>query len=71
VAVLLKPFNDVAGKSFAFSSIFTTNTFFFVLGLCLLTGILAGLYPAFYLTKFKPVEVLKGMKLSRSTIGNL
>jgi putative ABC transport system permease protein len=71
VALLLKPFNEVAGKSLVFSSIFTANTWLFVLGLCLITGILAGLYPAFYLTKFNPVEVLKGMRLFKNDIGNL
>jgi putative ABC transport system permease protein len=71
VALLLKPFNDVSGKSLVFSSIFTTYTWLFVLGLCLITGMLAGLYPAFYLTKFNPVEVLKGMKLFKNNISNL
>ena len=32
----------------------------FVLGLTILTGLLAGSYPAFYLTSFNPVAVLKG-----------
>lgn len=30
------------------------------------TGLLAGVYPAIYLTSFKPVRILKGMKLSSS-----
>ncbi len=71
VLLLLKPFNEVAGKSLVFNSIFTDNIWLFLLGLCLFTGLLAGLYPAFYLTSFKPVEVLKGMKLYKNNIANL
>ncbi len=71
VAVALKPFNDVSGKSLVFSAIFNSSTGLFVLGLCLITGLLAGLYPAFYLTSFNPVTVLKGMKLFKNNFGNL
>jgi putative ABC transport system permease protein len=71
VLLLLKPFNEVAGKSLAFNSIITGHIWLFVLGLCLFTGLLAGLYPAFYLTSFKPVEVLKGVKLFRNNVADL
>ena len=71
VLLLLKPFNELAGKSLVFNSIITGHICLFVLGLCLFTGLLAGLYPAFYLTSFKPVEVLKGMKLFKNDIGSI
>lgn len=36
---------------------------FYLLGIGLITGLLAGSYPAFYLSSFKPIAVLKNIKL--------
>jgi putative ABC transport system permease protein len=60
MVLLLNPFNTLAGKQLNLS-LFTHPLF--VVGLilfALLVGLIAGSYPAFYLTAFKPVEVLKG-----------
>ncbi|WP_277484857.1 ABC transporter permease [Catalinimonas alkaloidigena] len=60
LAELLRiPFSNIAGKDIPLplhSSWFIPT----VLLLGVLVGILAGSYPAFYLTKFRPVEVLRG-----------
>ncbi len=38
-----------------------------LLGITIICGVLAGLYPAFYLSSFKPVEVLKGIKATNGS----
>ncbi len=58
-ALTLPWFNQLSGKTMSFP---WTNPLFWSLslGCALLTGILAGSYPAFYLSSFRPVKVLKG-----------
>jgi len=59
VQVSLSFFNQVADKQM---TIPWNNPFFWVagLGFSFITGIITGSYPAFYLSSFKPVKVLKG-----------
>jgi putative ABC transport system permease protein len=54
------PFNTLSGKSLSFNVFQNPWILYMILGFTIVIGILAGSYPAFYLTKFKPVEVLKG-----------
>ncbi len=63
--LLLPAFNSVSGKdlSLTFSQNSLIITAFFLLAV--ITGLFAGSYPAFYLSSFKPIAVLKG-KLSNS-----
>jgi putative ABC transport system permease protein len=59
VILLLPPFSEIAGKNM---TIPFDNPLFWAAGLCFvfITGILAGSYPALYLSSFRPVKVLKG-----------
>ncbi|MFT4856818.1 MAG: putative ABC transport system permease protein [Algoriphagus sp.] len=55
---ILQPFfNQVTSKSLSIS--FQPELILMLLGIWLLTSFLAGIYPAVYLSKFKPVEVMK------------
>ncbi|WP_431217605.1 ABC transporter permease [Puia sp. P3] len=61
IAVLLLPmFNQLAGKSLHPDVLFSGRFLLFLIALALLVGCLAGSYPAFYLSSFKPIHVLKG-----------
>lgn len=57
--LLLPAFNALADKSLSWSSFEATHWAGFW-GIVMLTGILAGSYPAFLLSSFRPVAVLKG-----------
>jgi len=70
VLVLLQPFNSLSGKELSLQLLSTPVFWICFAALTLLTGLIAGSYPAFYLTSFKPVAVLKG-KLSRTSFGSL
>ena len=71
VAVLIKPFSNITGESINTGLAFTTSVWLALIVLTILIGLLAGSYPAFYLTSFNPVAVLSGKILSRSGRGAL
>lgn len=58
VAILLPTFNEITGKHLVFH--FGINEVFVLLFIVLVTGFIAGSYPALYISGFKPVEILKG-----------
>ena len=59
VFLLLSSYSDLVGRKL---SLPISNFYFWLsfIGFILLTGLLAGSYPAFFLSSFQPIKVLKG-----------
>ena len=60
VSFFMPVFNRISGKNMDLH-LLELNHILGILGIILLVGLLAGVYPAFYLSSFKPVFVLKGL----------
>jgi putative ABC transport system permease protein len=60
VALALPLFNRLTGKALPGTALLEPGIIGSFIVLALLTGLMAGSYPALYLSVFKPVEVLKG-----------
>ena len=58
--LVLNSFNGFSDKSFQISDIFQWKVLLTIVGLSLFTGLLSGLYPAYYLASFNPVAIMKG-----------
>ena len=69
VTLLLSMFNTISGKTFTIGTLVQSSNILLLLGVVLFTGLVGGSYPAFYLSAFKPVSILKGA-LSKAS-GNI
>lgn len=58
--IALPYFNQLSGKELALSQAFSTPFLLTMLLVMVSVGFLAGSYPAFFLSAFRPVQVLKG-----------
>ena len=58
--LVLPSYNGLAGKQLSLSSLLSPSSALFLLTLTLFTGLLAGTYPALFVSAFNPVAVLKG-----------
>ncbi len=59
VAAILPFYNNLLDKSIDISVIWQTEILFILLGIVIFVGIISGAYPAFFLSSFKPVTILK------------
>jgi len=64
VGLALTIFNNVSGKSFSLSDLLEMKFILSFLAVGLVAGIISGIYPALFLSSFKPVAVLKGEPVS-------
>lgn len=60
IVTLLPLFNDFTGKAFTIASLFTPGNLLLLSGILVVLVPLAGFYPAWVLSSFKPIKVLKG-----------
>lgn len=61
IVILIVPtMNDMLGTSLSAENLMDTNILLSLLVILLITGVLGGAYPAFFLSSFKPVDVMKG-----------
>lgn len=60
IVLALHPFNSLSGKDLGLELFANPLVLVGFLGFMILIGLMAGSYPAFYLTSFSPVTVLKG-----------
>ena len=68
VWTLLPAFNQLADKSVGLQSL-DAKIIVSLLGLAIITGLISGIYPAIYLSGFRPAKVLKGK--GKTSGGNL
>ncbi|MBO9205131.1 MULTISPECIES: ABC transporter permease [Niastella] len=66
IAFAIPAFNSLVGKELH-ADFFNTTHLVFLFAIGLICGLLSGIYPAFYLSSFRPVMVLKGIKINNSS----
>ncbi|MGD8538385.1 MAG: ABC transporter permease [Candidatus Aminicenantes bacterium] len=60
---LLPYFNSFAETTLTFTNLIQPHVLMAALGLVLAVGIMSGIYPAFVLTSFRPVQIFQGTKM--------
>jgi len=63
VVLVLPAFNQISNRALTAGTLFNVQTLLGILLFALFTGVFAGSYPAFFLTSFNPINILKGSNL--------
>ena len=69
IYLVLPSFNHLSGKHIDISSYFRFKTITAAIAFMILAGIVAGIYPAFFLSSFQTIRVLKGAVLQTPAKG--
>ncbi len=64
--MFIQAYNGIFAENLSLSVFLQPIKLIFLVGATFLVGVLAGLYPAFYLTRFEPAQVIKGSLLAGS-----
>jgi putative ABC transport system permease protein len=59
-SLFIQAYNEIFSENLSISSFWQIQNLIVLLGATFVVGVLAGLYPAYYLTRFEPVLVMKG-----------
>lgn len=71
ISISIPWLNDFTGKSIQLENYVNLATILLMLGFMVLVGIMAGLYPAFVISTFKPALILKGQQGSVKGSGGI
>ena len=70
IIILLPKFNQLTGKMFDLHVLYSPVVMLSLLAVVIIVGIFGGSYPAFFLSRFSPVTVLKGT-ITQGSAGSL
>lgn len=69
ISILALPFyNDLTAKSLSIWTLFTPVNIMTMVGIVVLISLIAGMYPAWFISNFEPISSLKGKKLMGSSV---
>ncbi|WP_220275283.1 FtsX-like permease family protein [Emticicia sp. BO119] len=66
--LVLPSYNDLTGKTLSFQTLFTPDSMLTMLGIIVFISLVAGMYPAWFISNFEPIKSLKGKKMVGSSV---